>query len=174
MCGEKSVLLVDVVTLRVTPRMREKMFGKNSNIQDEGSPPRMRGKGEICVPASGCGDHPAYAGKRTKPADWLGCPGCGGSPPPVRGKDPRVSGAIPFSSIMGSPPLCGEKSQGVKNAGVLRDHPACAGKSHADQHRLYPTIDGITPRVRGKAIRLRCSGADLDHPRVCGEKSSAT
>ena len=126
-CGEKSSLMqMDVGPL--------------------GSPPRMRGKGELPKDTKDYfGITPAYAGKRQRRATactWLRdhprvcgekgdaahrCRPYSGSPPRVRGK-----GGLSYSDV----PLYGIT-------------PACAGKS---------TLPLALPARR------------CDHPRVCGEK----
>ena len=126
----------------------EKMFGKNSNIQDVGSPPHVRGKGEVeagkesvdritpaCAGKSRSGqttpqhqrDHPRVCGEKVGFVFQLACPL--GSPPHVRGK--------------GADHLRSEVCLGIT--------PACAGKSS----------------LRWAAIQTHG-----DHPRVCGEKSA--
>ena len=63
--GKSAVGFAHLSFTKDHPRVcGEKMFGKNSNIQDVGSPPRMRGKVMKSIKtSSGTRITPAYAGK---------------------------------------------------------------------------------------------------------------
>ena len=91
-------------------------------------------------------DHPRACGEKggTDPETDAAL----GSPPRVRGKEPTLSAAS-----------CG--------VGIT---PARAGKSEDENGKPCPG-GGSPPRVRGKEDRV-CRGraADVDHPRVRGEK----
>ena len=127
----------------------EKRRTAKSWIPLQGSPPRMRGK--VCCAGLHHLIHgitPAYAGKRDSPGQLAG-----------RCRDhPRV---------------CGEKAFLFEvEVDFLRITPAYAGKSH-----ITPSGDltlGITPAYAGKS---GCCHPDpqsqRDHPRVCGEKTTA-
>ena len=111
-----------------------------------------------------------------------------GSPPHVRGKEPRFPHLLPDSRIT---PACAGKShfrQIWKSGG--RDHPRmCGEKWMVKRHRILR--QGSPPHVRGKempqleaamdeGITPACAGKRLwwcwfipvfwDHPRMCGEK----
>ena len=119
-------------------------------VQFIGSPPRVRGKAEIgyCV-NDVVRITPACAGKRSLTLHHE-----------RRTKDhPRVCGekeisAFPEGSVLGSPPRVRGKERpprrSRKRIGIT---PACAGKSHCTGH------------IQSDA---------QDHPRVCGEKSTAS
>ena len=126
-CGEKSSLMqMDVGPL--------------------GSPPRMRGKGELPKDTKDYfGITPACAGKRHCPRFR-----------PGKTRDhPRVCGEK-FNCNPGSPQHWGSP-------------PRMRGKVHCTAHRIQ--LMGITPACAGKR---RCPrfrhGRTQDHPRVCGEK----
>ena len=113
---------------------------------EEGSPPRMRGKGRLFHALGHYhGITPAHAGKRTGDRSDGHC----------RWDHPRACGeksqiASVHSSSKGSPPRMRGKGQcGVVAQRIRRITPAHAGKSFC-------------------AVRI--SQEQKDHPRVCGEK----
>ena len=133
--------------LRDHPRVcGEKLCTQAEALGIEGSPPRVRGKGDFPLDgAQGQGITPAYAGKRV----------AGGFRPGTTQDHPRVCGEkmvsmIPHRRSRGSPPRVRGKVLGTlaaaHDAGIT---PACAGKRHL---------------IRIRIVRHR------DHPRVCGEK----
>ena len=112
-----------------------------------GSPPPMRGKGELPCPVNGLnGITPAYAGKSFF-------------------DDP------PKSLFEDHPRLCGEKANLL---GVTTDYlgspPPMRGK---DKITLSVFIfKRITPAYAGKRQALqKAVHVPMDHPRLCGEKS---
>ena len=111
-----------------------------------GSPPRVRGKVQVCS-MKVCQKliTPACAGKSC----YLGG-GCLGNKdhPRVCGEKSTARGSVKY--ILGSPPrVRGKADVRRRGAYTSRITPACAGKRHSD-----------------------CTGnsAHRDHPRVCGEK----
>ena len=111
-----------------------------------------------------------------------------GSPPRVRGKDWAKTGAY---NAQGITPACAGKSDSALSAGWLGgDHPRVCGEKTGDngphlctqgspprvrgkggQDPLFPRHPGITPACAGKRyLQHRQTGAERDHPRVCGEK----
>ena len=153
----------------------------------EGSPPRMRGKGDAHVIRDRAhGITPAYAGKRKSRRSKH-----------LRKKDhPRVCGEKVLTRLFGlswgeSPPRMRGKVRGHHDLrlqpGII---PAYAGKSLRSLI-VAPVILGSSPRMRGKVnannwqfsctrITPAYAGKRLhqrgllasvgDHPRVCGEK----
>ena len=111
-----------------------------------GSPPPMRGKGNVLredLPHVGI--TPAYAGKS----------------PHARGQTCHVQD---------HPRLCGEKVfPAVQPTQISGSPPPMRGKViSSDVAKRYA---GITPAYAGKsAISLRCRCLWWDHPRLCGEK----
>ena len=112
-----------------------------------------------------------------------------GSPPRVRGKDNFLRQVKELTRIT---PACAGKSAPVPELAVsAEDHPrVCGEKGRGEPARL--SRSGSPPRVRGKGggvpqvgkdcgITPACAGkspptgahgdANLDHPRVCGEKA---
>ena len=160
-----------------------------SNCAMLGSPPHMRGKGNLKIAlVLGVGITPACAGKRRE---------------------------IFLLYHIGEdhPRMCGEKHLRERGPdGPCRITPACAGKSYVGFHgstnskdhprmcgekvqamRSLPAHLGSPPHVRGKALALSmtflssritpaCAGKRTegqmtlfgrwDHPRMCGEKSA--
>ena len=116
----------------------------------EGSPPRMRGKGQagrkVVVEL---GITPAYAGKSTPDRLFLY----------HLGDHPRV---------------CGEKPGGrLRELVYPGSPPRVRGKAKRHARLLLPA--GITPACAGKRGWLRPAGQRWrDHPRVCGEKALST
>ena len=111
-----------------------------------GSPPRMRGKGNIGRPnITAIGITPAYAGK-------------------------RMAALTICAMVWDHPRVCGEK---VRAGAFIRHKPGSPprmrgkGKSY-DIERLS---QGITPAYAGKSRpRTPFVRVCWDHPRVCGEK----
>ena len=95
-----------------------------------------------------------------------------GITPAYAGKSP-----LPFTAAVAGrdhPRVCGEK---VKIIALLRvftgSPPRMRGKAESVQTLLYP--DRITPAYAGKRFRdFLWSRLVRDHPRVCGEKNSAS
>ena len=159
-------------------------------IQDEpqGSPPRMRGKGQAWMKE---GDSeritPAYAGKSTptrhQKATWCG------SPLHMRGKDEYRRAAGPNLGI--TPAYAGKSIGGNRWDAINWDHPRiCGEKVHGDEQAMAklgspPRMRGkedfplqayansrITPAYAGKSLLPYCLYRSVwDHPRVCGEKT---
>ena len=115
-----------------------------------GSPPRVRGKGLASVCASNVpGITPACAGKSVCTVRLQG-----------RHEDhPRV---------------CGEKRFGFAPTGDFEGSPPRV-RGKVQCHPQEADLLGITPACAGKSIiaSLSCAMA-RDHPRVCGEKHSAS
>ena len=135
-------------------------------------------------------DHPRVCGEKAKRARKVHAPV--GSPPRVRGEDdfPPVN-----KTENGITPACAGRSP-VSPQGFppSRDHPrVCGEKPHILTKRLRG--GGSPPRVRGEVIGVKspisifritpaCAGRSMpannayapksDHPRVCGEKISAS
>ena len=148
--GKRSSFHTQTMTLRDHPRVcGEKLCTQAEALGIEGSPPRVRGKGDFPLDgAQGQGITPAYAGKRV----------AGGFRPGTTQDHPRVCGEkmvsmIPHRRSRGLPPRVRGKVLGTlaaaHDAGIT---PACAGKRHL---------------IRIRIVRHR------DHPRVCGEKISS-
>ena len=127
----------------------EKKPASGHDTGPAGSPPRMRGKEERRKPGEiRARITPAYAGKR-----------CAKRLPPCRyGDHPRV---------------CGEKSRAISfDFRPLGSPPRVRGKAMRENDRMVKTR--ITPACAGKratVFSMKC--LSWDHPRVCGEKSTA-
>ena len=111
-----------------------------------GSPPRMRGKGEL----------PHHGGRR------------GGITPAHAGK--RQTAQKELLIVRDHPRACGEKRAGDRISPViLGSPPRMRGKGLPGLHMPLPS--GITPAHAGKR---NCTGRletyFRDHPRACGEK----
>ena len=124
----------------------EKHTNNETVLFERGSPPRMRGKGiKASQESSPYGITPAHAGKSC----------CVVVTPMLPWDHPRACGekllySIPKHTALGSPPRM--RGKGIDADGTIestRITPAHAGKS---------------------AVFGRCSYADEDHPRACGEK----
>ena len=159
-------------------------------ISRPGSPPRVRGK--VAERRHGYlfhGDHPRVCGE--KQILKIIAKGQQGSPPRVRGKDASTGLA---DIVVGITPACAGKSRAsTSSSRTAGDHPRVCGEKILEA-RHSPIRTGSPPRVRGKAGRCRCDRrgngitpacagksqphyrfrqCPRDHPRVCGEKTSA-
>ena len=175
-----------------------------------GSPPRVRGKDTIitelanvlritpaCAGKSGfrkltsaeAGDHPRVCGEKSAASIWAIC--ARGSPPRMRGKDPRF---IDDDTAGGITPACaGKRPVSPIWWTPCQDHPRVCGEKF-DTPSIPQAEGGSPPRVRGKVFPLAgrvcltgitpaCAGKSKilssfpkqswDHPRVCGEKWAA-
>ena len=124
----------------------EKTLAVQSSVEDQGSPPPVRGKDfQIRGDVGGEGITPACAGKSRST-----------SYPQQRPRDhPRV---------------CGEKGALAGWAAARAGSPP---RVRGKALQAIPAImsEGITPACAGKRIgRLQCRTSRKDHPRVCGEK----
>ena len=152
-----------------------------------GSPPRMRGKGEVVHHGAVVrGITPAYAGKSGRSPQKRPPSGdhprvCGekapqgqrlililGSPPRMRGKAAKAGQARPGLGI--TPAYAGKSlSAPFLSVSALGSPPRMRGKE--PYHRSTGRGPGITPAYAGKSgVRLRLATDNWDHPRVCGEK----
>ena len=145
--GKRGWTMVPESTSRDHPRVcGEKSPLSKESVLEWGSPPRVRGKGEV---VSRCGIKaritPACAGKRATPSGFRR----------PRRDHPRVCGEKCLTSWqmvnpLGSPPRVRGKAEPLAVDGDITGiTPACAGK------RVFPGTH--IPAV-------------WDHPRVCGEK----
>ena len=139
------------------------------NNAKEGSPPRVRGKGNDLADCDGfvritpacagegsgrpgrratCRDHPRVCGEKTKKGD-LTCRLIG-SPPRVRGKVAGNGRSVEDERIT---PACAGKSHlrlGGRQAG--EGHPRVCGEKIQDTPK-HVGVTGSPPRVRGKGAR---------------------
>ena len=131
-----------------------------------GSPPRMRGKGQV-VELGGPGVRitPAYAGKSAQKWSIMAKKRdhprvCGekghalGRPLPLRGSPPRMRGkvlvAVDAGRTFGITPAYAGKSVHVPGIGVFfRDHPRVCGEKFIFNEYLH-IFQGSPPRMRGK------------------------
>ena len=136
---------------------------------NQGSPPRMRGKGadhlrsEVCL-----GITPACAGKSLLARTSSACPW---DHPRVCGEKRQNLG--PHTARKGSPPrMRGKVNQYVHDELRLGITPACAGKRRQPVHRATPRQDH--PRVCGEKFFLLCCCAILkgSPPRVRGKEQT--
>ena len=185
----------------------EKSYMVRTSWATSGSPPPMRGKGfrHKCIhPPAGI--TPAHAGKRCcylamLRVRWDHPRPCGekfdlrhryaastGSPPPMRGKGPRLCNDAICSRI--TPAHAGKRCERSECGADGQDHPRPCGEKNNNRYN-NEWYTGSPPPMRGKAMltlksshhtgitpahagkspacsrRLACS---WDHPRPCGEK----
>ena len=124
----------------------EKQFKSLNQNQQQGSPPRMRGKGrrkQILLEFSGI------------------TPACAGKSGPI-----SASGR----AIRDHPRVCGEKA--LHDGGILPAQgspPRVRGKVVVSRNLCL--LSGITPACAGKSeLQALVLSGQRDHPRVCGEK----
>ena len=124
----------------------EKCEPKHDLFNEQGSPPRMRGKGiSVVGMIQLIGITPAYAGK-------------------------SFTFPMAFADAKDHPRVCGEKSAKLvfpqKTAG---SPPRMRGKVRRERGPMRSRR--ITPAYAGKSTRRAASHfSSRDHPRVCGEK----
>ena len=192
-CAGKSVF-VQITELLIVdhPRVHgeKRAFGKNI-AHKLGSPPRVRGKVTLepedamqvritpaCAGKSSLGkdckyrykDHPRVCGEK-----WREPPPSAqsvGSPPRVRGKGQSKSPRV--SSRRDHPRVCGEKwNWSTVLTGDGGSPPRVRGKGVVG--KSVGRSAGITPACAGKSGHFRAYRfCHVDHPRVCGEKFSAS
>ena len=124
----------------------EKVMESTANGYNEGSPPRVRGKGRCARQVDRRpGITPACAGKSLNPRTTM----------PLRRDHPRV---------------CGEKASACV-AGLRRGGSPPRVRGKAGRPVLSQNAPGITPACAGKRrVCHRFLHPARDHPRVCGEK----
>ena len=151
-----------------------------------GSPPPMRGKGELPCPVNGLnGITPAYAGKSFfddppkslfedhprlcgEKANLLGVTtDYLGSPPPMRGKDKITLSVFIFKRI--TPAYAGKRRSAFSRSAFSRDHPRLCGEK-----LNFPSTRSITsgspPPMRGKVSgKLSYSGCSRITPAYAGK-----
>ena len=145
--GKRSQRRAGIKRQRDHPRVcGEKTQSRPAFDNISGSPPRMRGKGDVVRRFEiAAGITPAYAGKRAAPsgssmASWDHPRVCG---------EKRTTESL-LSNCGGSPPR-------MRGKAVYKDIKRAAA--------------GITPAYAGKSHRYAAQQrAGRDHPRVCGEK----
>ena len=116
--------------LRNLPVYHPRMCGEKSPLGpcgpvSPGSPPRMRGKGNLKIAlVLGVGITPAHAGKRDSPRPDR--PSAGGSPPHMRGKDSVMYGLQRVHGI--TPAHAGKRPVWPGSSAAHRDHPRTCGE----------------------------------------------
>ena len=135
-------------------------------MEQEGSPPPMRGKG-VCSLTDSLfhGITPAYAGKRSlqsygQPFSWDHPRLCGekvhgyrihrlegGSPPPMRGK--VFLAPLVLSVIRITPAYAGKRGETATVNVGFEDHPRLCGEKWGSQVHTW-TKQGSPPPMRGK------------------------
>ena len=155
--------------------------------RSRGSPPRMRGKGQLNhLNLHTPGITPAYAGKSQwtktldgslrdhprvcgeKPASMPRHALRRGSPPRMRGKDLLVGRQL---AAFGITPACAGKRGGAHRKPIAgRDHPrVCGEKGGRLRELVYPL--GSPPRMRGKGIADDEARAAVGITPACAGKS---
>ena len=126
----------------------EKVARLSAMLMPVGSPPRVRGKVQVC---SG-----VVSEQRITPA-------CAGK---------RFLESVHNRQKEDHPRVCGEKAVLPMWTNTrLGSPPRVRGKEKQDDDP--PSASGITPACAGKsALQRRALRHDQDHPRVCGEKSA--
>ena len=169
--GKRSKVLVQRHTRRDHPRAcGEKNQKRLDLFREQGSPPRVRGKG-VCtilrVKTSGITparagksagadgryqygeDHPRACGEKRARTAITVC--LKGSPPRVRGKGPPCDNQAASAGI--TPARAGKSWCVNAGAGFFWDHPRACGEKHCQVQPLCQ-FQGSPPRVRGKVRPL--------------------
>ena len=156
-----------------------------------GSPPHMRGKAwTMPISTSITSDHPRICGEKV--VELVPDAQRQGSPPHMRGKALNTSFVPELYRI--TPAYAGKSSELKESASIRRDHPRICGEKYLEYGRRYKSTgspphmrgkvgrharhrpgEGITPAYAGKSSwRTIPFGTHGDHPRICGEKKSAS
>ena len=191
MCGEKALWQSMHSSSRGSPpRVRGKVSPVDSVRTCAGITPACAGKRRRQrVRRTRAEDHPRVCGEKCGKAVRYR---------PRQGSPPRVRGKVSLSDTRGAffritpacagkritlggkayqmedhPRVCGEKSMSHPNMTHLQGSPPrVRGKACSAPLRVWAA--GITPACAGKrALLLAGTGAQEDHPRVCGEKAMA-
>ena len=192
MCGEKGLPVSVAPRYQGSPpRVRGKVSLSGTKSSSTRITPACAGKSQIqrgvLYTAE---DHPRVCGEKTLRIDVFDA--SVGSPPRVRGKARSAARSLISTGI--TPACAGKRACRCRSRRDTRDHPrVCGEKSRCPAQS--PARRGSPPRVRGKvrssavyctppritpacAGKRRCASTSLmhrwDHPRVCGEKSTAS
>ena len=172
------------------PRVRGKLHLAAGHALETRITPARAGKtGQSRSKTMRSRDHPRACGENHRFSNT--CPPCGGSPPRVRGKLYVGAGIVADAGI--TPARAGKTFPPFNICCPAADHPRACGENNPSQRKaLYPC--GSPPRVRGKrlgllddVVQLRITparagktfavaetpSAGKDHPRACGENTSA-
>ena len=135
-------------------------------------------------------DHPRLCGEKFDMMKTTGK--VKGSPPPMRGKE--QSGTIALTKDRITPAYAGKRDATLTSLTFFRDHPRLCGEK-GDPFRLSQAVSGSPPPMRGKVKLKIYEGKNVritpayagkrqnhivgfhlqkDHPRLCGEKSTAS
>ena len=192
LCGEKSgQRRKKRRTSGSPPPMRGKALQRCAVLGSLRITPAYAGKSKPQPKAMGTfQDHPRLCGEKLQISSRYVT--ITGSPPPMRGKvSPLGQGVLHFRitpayagksllqntvsvTIKDHPRLCGEKWRGVNvKFSAQGSPPPMRGKELVQKASLCRCR--ITPAYAGKSQRPHVSlGIIRDHPRLCGEKHSAT
>ena len=173
-----------------SPRVRGKLLALGAHCPPRGLIPACAGKTQGFIPArAGNRAHPRVCGENQDVDAQAPLPD--GSSPRVRGKLPRPRPGRRSRRLI---PACAGKTRRRRACRrVRRAHPRVCGENR-DAIRLFHSVSGSSPRVRGKlllperrGVRGRlipacagktggcggAGGAPGAHPRVCGENDPA-
>ncbi len=170
-CGEKFdiLLIANNAQNGITPAYAGKRgSGSPPRSCRQGSPPRVRGKAQVCGRSSSTGSPPRMRGKGSPMRPW-------GSAsritPAYAGKRFRTSGNVASFGI--TPACAGKRLAGKLHALPSGSPPRVRGK--VSTARESKTLLGSPPHMRGKDVRQELQHSRTwDHPRVCGEKCSSS
>ena len=172
------------------PRMRGKACSACFHLRNLGITPAYAGKSRrVVARLLAAGDHPRVCGEKLCPT-WPHAPNAG-SPPRMRGKAIDRHFSEPRFGI--TPAYAGKSGTWGVTSPDSRDHPRMCGEKLYTPCMIAPKV-GSPPHVRGKAVSYgnaallfgitpACAGKSRpitwatswrrDHPRMCGEKSTA-
>ena len=169
--GKRDLFFCEIAPAEDHPRLcGEKPPVQIPHGEYMGSPPPMRGKGEIVKTMVGdTGITPAYAGKRValhlhigfrrdhprlcgeKALWWRSLAAKPGSPPPMRGKG--AEGGTNLRNIRITPAYAGKRTPSFVLLLHFRDHPRLCGEKKST-HATMTHFTGSPPPMRGKG---KCS-----------------
>ena len=150
-CGEKIPSSLNwPMFLGSPPRVRGKADSANLHQPKPGITPAYAGKSTgLCEHSRQEQDHPRVCGEKSAASIWAIC--ARGSPPRMRGKDPRF---IDDDTAGGITPACaGKRPVSPIWWTPCQDHPRVCGEKF-DTPSIPQAEGGSPPRVRGKVFPL--------------------
>ena len=185
-CGANRAKVTNA-TVRVgsSPRMRGKLSGHRQGLSSQRIIPAHAGQTmPTLISASMSSDHPRACGANSSVPPPV--PLAVGSSPRMRGK-PTV-GVMVYAHTRIIPAHAGQTAAGESATKPRTDHPRACGANRNQVAGLH-SLDGSSPRMRGKRAQYHTSGARRriipahagqtecrrltvlsvsDHPRACG------
>ena len=147
LCGEKQRLISTCGRYKGSPPpMRGKVTVSSSSRVMMGITPAYAGKRDMLkLLREKRGDHPRLCGE--KAVAGVAAAFVAGSPPPMRGKEPKTKKLVARFGI--TPAYAGKSLAGLHDTPHVRDHPRLCGEKKMHLHAIKKPL-GSPPPMRGK------------------------